>query len=46
MLKGVKYHPDKNTNKIWAEEKQKELNNLKDLSISKKNKYLNKIKSL
>jgi len=27
-LMSLKYHPDKNTNKIWAEEKQKELNTL------------------
>jgi len=39
-LMSLKYHPDKNTNKIWAEEKQKELNTLKELAIKRKNKYI------
>jgi hypothetical protein len=37
-LMSLKYHPDKNTNKIWAEEKQKELNTLKELEIKRQTK--------
>jgi hypothetical protein len=34
-LLSLKYHPDKNTNKSWASEKQLELNTLKENSIKK-----------